>query len=207
MTKFLTEHDLNIELAKLISTAKQKIILISPVIKLHKQFVPILEKKSADHKFRITIVFGRQEEDISKSMSAEDFAFFKQLKNIEIRHEKWLHANYYANESSAILSTMNLYDHSHDHHLETGIFLNRSLFRAGLNANLGDDAWKYFESVAGGAKVVFRKSPTFKRVYLGLSKRYVDSTVELDELSNAFESKRPNGKIPTKDAVLPGIAI
>jgi len=201
MTKFLTEQDLNHEFAKLISTAKQKIILISRIIKLHERFISLLKKKSDDRKFEITIVFGNSEGDISKSMKAEDFDFFRQFKNIEIRHDEWLHTNYYANESSAILTSMNLYDYPHDNYLETGIFLKRSLFRAGLDAGPGDDAWKYFETVARQAKVVFRKSPKFKVKYFGLSKRYVDSTVDIDDLSNAFnnEPSNGNGKIQLKD--------
>ena len=193
MTKFLTEQDLNPELAKLISTGKQKITLISPVINLHERFISIMKKKLDNYRFKITLVFGRNEGDISKSMNVENFDFFRQFRNIEIRHQRWLHTDYYANESSAILTSMNLYDYSHDNNLETGIFLNRSLFRLGLDASPADDAWRYFETVVKQAKVVFRKTPKFKKTYFGLSKRYVDSTVDIDDLSHAYAKKQFNG--------------
>lgn len=77
--------------------------------------------KNDNPELEIIVVFGKNEDDISKSMSQEDFNFFKEFPNIEIRYEKRLHAKYFANEENAILTSMNLYGYSQDNNIEFGI--------------------------------------------------------------------------------------
>ena len=66
-------------------------------------------------------MFGKNEQDPSKSMKLEELDFFKEFSNIEIKYEKRLHAKYYANDYSAILTSMNLYSHSQDNNIEAGV--------------------------------------------------------------------------------------
>ena len=75
----------------------------------------------------IIVVFGKNEDDVSKSMKIDDIRFFAEFPNIEIRHEKRLHAKYYANESSALITSMNLYSFSQDNNIEAGILTKASL--------------------------------------------------------------------------------
>ena len=109
MAKFLTGNELNSELEKILEGAEEQIILISPYIKLHDRYASTLRTKLNNHKLEITIVFGKNEDDMSRSMKQDDFNFFKEFPNIQIRYEKRLHAKYYASESAAILTSMNLY--------------------------------------------------------------------------------------------------
>ncbi len=60
-------------------------------------------------------------------MKQDDFNFFKEFPNIQIRYERRLHAKYYSNESSAILTSMNLYTYSQDNNIEAGVLTNGSL--------------------------------------------------------------------------------
>jgi hypothetical protein len=92
MAKFLTGNELNLELEKLFERADEQIILISPYIKLHDRYISSLRTKKENSDLEIIIVFGKNEEDLSKSMKEEDFNFFKEFPNIEVRYEKRLHA-------------------------------------------------------------------------------------------------------------------
>ncbi|QOW10173.1 hypothetical protein Q73A0000_07255 [Kaistella flava (ex Peng et al. 2021)] len=125
MATFLTGNDLNAQLENLFEYADDYIILISPYIKLHDRYASALKAKKDNPNLKITVVFGKNEDDFSKSMKQEDFNFFKDFPNIEIRYEKRLHAKYYANESAAILTSMNLYNFSQDNNIEAGVLTNK----------------------------------------------------------------------------------
>ncbi len=178
MAKFLTGNELNSELEKLFEGAFFEIILISPYVKLHDRYAASLLTKKKDDEIKITIVFGKNEDDISRSMKQEDFNFFKEFPNIEIRYEKRLHAKYYSNENYAILTSMNLYNFSQDNNIEAGIMTKTNLL--GKVGNLltnvaGEDNFEgaastYFERVIEQSDLLFKKVPEYETKYLGISK-------------------------------------
>ncbi|MFV0606702.1 MAG: hypothetical protein ACK5NK_12765, partial [Niabella sp.] len=141
--------------------------------------------------FKIIVVFGKNEDDFSKSMKQEDFNFFKDFPNIEIRYEKRLHAKYYANESSAILTSMNLYNFSQDNNIEAGVLTNRKGILGSITSQdtLENDAAVYFQRVIEQSDLLFLKEPKFESTMLGLSKRYTNSIIETDKLSDFFNNK------------------
>jgi len=198
MAKFLTGNELNSELEKLFERADEQIILISPYIKLHDRYASTLRTKKDNPKIEIIIVFGKNEEDLSRSMKQEDFNFFKEFPNIEIRYEKRLHAKYYSNESSAILPSMNLYNFSQDNNIEAGVMTKATLL-GNLASNLmtnvtGEDsfdrtAWTYFSRVIEQSDLLFKKVPEYESTMLGLSKKYVSSKTEVDKLTDFFANR------------------
>jgi hypothetical protein len=198
MAKFLTGNELNTELEKIFERADEQIILISPFIKLHDRFISTLRTKKDNHKLEIIIVFGKNEEDLSKSMKQEDFNFFKEFPNIQIRYERRLHAKYYANESSAILTSMNLYTYSQDNNIEAGV-LTKATLLSNLASNFmtnvtGEDsfdnqAWTYFKRVIDQSDLLFQKTPQYESVMLGLTKKYKESKIEEDKLTEFFADK------------------
>src|SRR5260221_14709382 len=121
MAKFLTGDNLNLEVREIIDYAREELFIISPFIKLHDRIKDALKEKSEEDDLEIVIVFGKNENDKSKSLSFDDLSFLKTFPNIEIRYEKRLHAKYYANERKAILTSMNLYDFSQNNNIEFGI--------------------------------------------------------------------------------------
>lgn len=195
MAKFLTEHELNTELGKIFERADEQLILISPYIKLHDRYISLLRTKKENPKLEIIIVFGKNEEDISKSMKEDDFNFFKEFPNIEIRYERRLHAKYYANETSAILTSMNLYSYSQDNNIEAGVMTKATLlgnFATKLwDGEEGFDvtAWKYFERVIEQSDLLFSRTPQYESAMLGLTKKYKTSINEVDQLSEFFADK------------------
>ncbi|MBK7959709.1 MAG: hypothetical protein IPK03_17495 [Bacteroidetes bacterium] len=192
MAKFLTGNELNSELEKILEKATNWIVLISPYIKLHDRYASTLRSKKDNPDLEITVVFGKNEDDLSKSMKQEDFNFFKEFPNIEIRYEKRLHAKYYANESSAILTSMNLYNYSQDINIEAGVltkFTHLGNIASNLitnvtgEDNLDNSAWSYFARVIEQSDLLFKKVPEFESTMLGFSKKYISSKTEIDLLS------------------------
>lgn len=191
MAIFSTGNDLNARLEDLFEFANEYIILISPYIKLHDRYASALRAKRENYDLKITVIFGKNEDDFSKSMKQEDFTFFKDFPNIEIRYEKRLHAKYYANENSAILTSMNLYNFSQDNNIEAGVFTNKKgiLGNIASQDTLENDAADYFKRVIEQSDLLFLKKPKFESTMLGLSKRYINSVIEIDKLSDFFNNK------------------
>lgn len=188
MAKFLEGNDLNAGLENLFENAKKSLILISPYIKLHQRYISVLKNQINEHDLKITIVFGKNEDDLSKSMQEDDFNFFKSFPNIEIRYEKNLHAKYYANDESAIITSMNLYSFSQDNNIEAGILLKSSLVGFGTGDNsLDEEAWDYFKRVIQHSELLFKKEPTYESGFLGITKKYKSSTIHTDKLTDFFE--------------------
>jgi RNA polymerase-binding transcription factor DksA len=186
MARFLKGNDLNAELEKIFETAEQNIILISPYIKLHERYKSSLLTKLHNENIEITVLFGKNENDMSRSMKQEDFDFFKQFPNIEILHEERLHAKYYANESKAILTSMNLYGYSQNNNIEAGILIENSLTK---DKNIDNETWEYFKTVLEQAELLFEKRPVFEKKNFFNSTKYIKSKVEIDKLSDFFNNK------------------
>ena len=105
MAQFLYGNGLNAALADLFKNAEEYLVLISPYIKLHERYKDELKSKLSVPNFQIQILFGKNEEDRSKSINDKDIEFFKTFANVEIRYEKRLHAKFYYNEKASILTS------------------------------------------------------------------------------------------------------
>lgn len=196
MAKFLEGNELNSELGKIFKNAENKLILISPYIKLHHRYADELKTRVNDDKLQITVVFGKNEKDLTKSLTAEDLEFFKQFPQIEIRYEKRLHAKFYANDFSQILTSMNLYDFSQDENIEVGVKTEFSVINnlasnlISREGNVDQEAWSYFTKVIENSELLFQRIPEYENGLLGLTKKYKGSKTTLDKISEHF-SKFP----------------
>ena len=194
MAEFLKGNQLNSALEIIFEKANKQLILISPFVKLHSRFIDILKWKKNNDKLKIIVVFGKNEDNISKSLEESDFNFLRELPNIEIRYEPRLHAKYYANDSTALQSSMNLYDYSQNHNIEVGIQTKSSLLGTLTGNVLGDsfdkEAFEYFNHVIENSELLFQRIPYYKEEVFGLSKKYVYSETEIDELSHQFQVKK-----------------
>lgn len=195
MAKFLTGNKLNSAVEDILENADFQLILISPYIKLHDRYKSALKSKKDQYDLEIILVFGKNEDDISKSMKIDDLQFFTEFPNIEIRHEKRLHAKYYANDRSALITSMNLYSFSQDNNIEAGILTKASLLSnltGGLLANFsgGDsfdmEAFDYFGRVIQQADLIYKKVPVFESSLMGLKKNYKGSRIETNKIDDFF---------------------
>lgn len=182
MAKFVTGNDLNAELSKIFKEAESELYLISPYIKLHNRIKDELKDKMDMPGLAVTVVFGKNENDLRKSLSLDDLEFFMQLPNITVCYEPRLHAKYYANEHTGLITSMNLYDFSQDNNIESGVMTKASLMGGGLDT----DALDYFVKVAERSEVIYKKEPVYEKIMLGMSKKYSGSEVRIDNLETYF---------------------
>ena len=194
MAEFVEGSLLNLRLEELIKEAESHIILISPFIKLHPQIRDLLKSKKEDPNILVSIVFGKNEDDITESLHKADFEFFKEFANIEIRYNPRLHAKYYANENKAILSSMNLHEYSQNNNIEFGVVVDKqgvlALKGRLLNDVLDADAFNFFDDVIESSEVKFIREPRpkLKDKLIKLRKgAYTHSETTIDELSKLFK--------------------
>lgn len=206
MAKFVKGSELNHEIDSLFENALNELIIVSPFIKLHNRQKDALRDKINDPKFKLILVFGKNESDKRRSLSQDDFEFFKQFANVQIYYEPRLHAKYYANDDKGILSSMNLYEYSQNNNIEFGIVtaiasgLDR-LKEKVIGIELDNDAWQYFNSVIERSEFIFHNEPVYESNMLGLSKKYIGSEVRVDLLTDELSKAKKVSKVkPNKPA-------
>ena len=206
MAKFVKGNGLNAEIESIFDEAEGQLTIISPFIKLHKRFKDSLKSKINNPKLEVQLVFGKNESNKSKSLSSEDFEFFKQFANVRIYYEPRLHAKYYANQTAAVLSSMNLYEYSQNNNIEFGIVTQREmgldrLKEKVMGVELDNDAWQYFNSVVEGSELLYFNEPVYESNMLGLSKKYIRSEVRVDLLTEELSKAKRVSKVkPNKPA-------
>jgi hypothetical protein len=182
MPKFLNRFQLTEELEKIISEAKESLILISPYFKLNDLIIKALEKHKLKNKFSLIIVYGKNEENKQKSLSDSDLDFFKSFNNVEIRYHKRLHAKIYVNEYNCLLTSMNLHDFSMKENIEFGI-LTKSSF---LPGSLDSEAYQFCEYIVEKSQIEFKKEVQKKKSFFGLFTKYGNAVVEVEEKRNGY---------------------
>jgi len=200
MAKFVKGNGLNAEIESIFDEAEGQLTIISPFIKLHKRFKDSLKSKINNPKLEVQLVFGKNESNKSKSLSSEDFEFFKQFANVKIYYEPRLHAKYYANQTAAVLSSMNLYEYSQNNNIEFGIVTHREmgldrLKEKVMGVELDNDAWQYFNSVVEGSELLYFNEPVYESNMLGLSKKYIRSEVRVDLLTEELSKAKKVSKV------------
>ncbi|MDA9864120.1 phospholipase D-like domain-containing protein [Flavobacteriales bacterium] len=200
--EFLTGHKLNAAIEDVIRTAEVELLIVSPYIKLHERYIEALKTLHDKPEVKVTLLFGKAHGDKTVTFHKDSIAFFKSLPNIEIAHRKNLHAKFYANEESSVMTSMNLYAYSQDVNIETGYSIDTSLSTDQAIA-AQTFAWNHFFEVFDGADEMFNKEAQFESRLLGLSKKYTGSEVTLDNLDEtgnlsdggpAIRKRKPRAK-------------
>lgn len=133
MAKFLNRFESTDALKKIILEADRQLILISPYIKLNADLKKALNTHLNKPELELIVVYGKNEEDNRKSISDEDFSYFKTFSNISIRYHKRLHAKMYANDLQCLTTSMNLHNYSLKENIETGILTEFKLLDIASN--------------------------------------------------------------------------
>ena len=211
MAKFISGGDaVSHEVQKIVENAEQHLMLISPYIKLHHRLISSLKSKRDEPNFEVIIVFGKNENDKSKSISASDLEFFKSFVNVKIYYEKHLHAKYYANETTAILCSMNLYDYSQNNNIEAGIlmqgsslknFTNNLVYNVTGSESLDMESTEFFFKVIDRADLIYHNEPQFESQFLGLTHKYVGSKVQVNKLDELFGQRKLASEINQEASV------
>jgi phosphatidylserine/phosphatidylglycerophosphate/cardiolipin synthase-like enzyme len=119
MAKFLNTSAINYFLEELIKDAKDRLILISPFLKLNDRMKELLADKNR-LKIDVRIVYGKSE------LQPEEINWLKELTYIRTSFCKNLHAKCYLNEELCIITSLNLYEFSQINNNEMGILIRRT---------------------------------------------------------------------------------
>lgn len=192
MSKFLTGPDLEEAITSIIWDAKDILLIMSPFIKLDDYFIKLFNNHENNEKLRIVIVFGKNQQDISKSLSLIDYNFFKKFKNITIVYVPNLHAKYYGNEKKGMITSINLYDHSFKNNIEFGVYSEIPFLNLGISKSADMDAWETCWDIIENNEVIFAKRPVYEKGFLSslTGKKYIESRILYDVTDNIYLSRR-----------------
>lgn len=168
MARFLNHRSLSREIISLFEEAEEGISIVSPFIKLHPDIKRVLRNKMDDDDFFIQVMYGKNESNLTRSLSVADLEFFKEFQNVYIHYRENLHAKYYANENKSIISSINLHEYSIQNNIEVGILLERRFLGIGGDNSIDDEAFEYFERIFDNSKPVFIKEVKKKKHFFGL---------------------------------------
>lgn len=118
MAKFLDTTGVSYHLQQLINRANERLILISPFLKINDRIKQSLEDKNR-MKIDIRVVYGKNE------LQPEENNWLKSMQSIRSSFCKDLHAKCYLNEKEAIITSMNLYEFSQVNNNEMGIYIEK----------------------------------------------------------------------------------
>lgn len=118
MAKFLDTTGISYHLQQLINKANEKLVLISPFLKINERIKQSLEDKNR-MKIDIRVVYGKNE------LQPEENNWLKSMSSIRSSFCKDLHAKCYLNENEAIITSMNLYEFSQINNNEMGILIEK----------------------------------------------------------------------------------
>lgn len=118
MATFLNTSATNYYLEELIKTASERVVLISPYLKLNDRVKELLEDKDR-LKIDVRIVYGKSE------LQPAEINWLKELTFVRTSFCKNLHAKCYISEDSCIISSLNLYEFSQVNNNEMGVLINR----------------------------------------------------------------------------------
>jgi len=119
MAKFLNTSATNYYLEEMIKGAKDRLILISPFLRLNDRIRELLEDKNR-LKIDVRIVYGKSE------LQPEEVNWLKALPYVRTSFCKNLHAKCYLNEELCIITSLNLYEFSQVNNNEMGILIART---------------------------------------------------------------------------------
>lgn len=118
MAKFLNTSATNFYLEELIKNAKERLILISPYLRLNDRIKELLEDKNR-LKIDIRIVYGKSD------LHPDEIKWMQKLEYVRLSFCKNLHAKCYMNEAECIISSLNLYEFSQVNNNEMGISVRK----------------------------------------------------------------------------------
>jgi len=119
MAKFLVTKGISYYLEELVKNAKERLILVSPYIKMDKKLKELIEEQNR-LKLDIRIIYGKSD------LQPDEDAWFKSIQSVRLSFCQDLHAKCYLSENTAIITSMNLYEFSEINNHEMGIYVAKA---------------------------------------------------------------------------------
>ncbi len=189
MAKFITGVELEEAIYDIIWNAEETLLIVSPFIRLDDYFKTLFKKHLNNPNLHIVIVFGKNENDVKRSLSKSDFDYFKSFMNISVVYVPNLHAKYYGNEHKGVITSINLYDFSFKNNIEFGVYSEYNIVLNSFVNNTDTAAWDTCFKIAEDNESVFIKRPVFEKKMFSVlrGKSYIKSDI-LHDVTNKFYS-------------------
>ncbi|WP_324025585.1 phospholipase D family protein [Maribacter sp. BPC-D8] len=137
MAKFLNTRKAVSEIEDLIRNAETRLILISPYLKLSKDFKQLLTYRNSKDKIT-TVIFGKQE------LNPKEMKFLQGLRFVILKYNQDLHAKCYLNDDTMIITSLNLYEFSMNNNKEMGVLID---LNDETDKELFEDAYKEIDFI------------------------------------------------------------
>ena len=118
MAEFLNTSATTFRLEELIKSAGERLILISPYLKVNPRIRELIEDRDR-MKIDIRFIYGKSE------LHPDVVGWLESLPSVRASYRQNLHAKCYLNEARAIITSMNLYEFSQVNNDEMGILIDR----------------------------------------------------------------------------------
>lgn len=119
MAKFINTKKAVSEIDELIRNAGERLILISPYLKLSKDFKELLTYRNSKDKIT-TVIFGKQE------LNPDEMKFLQSLRFVILKYNEDLHAKCYVNDDKMVITSLNLYQFSMANNKEMGVLIDKN---------------------------------------------------------------------------------
>lgn len=175
MAEFLTTAEISARLQKIIRESDDRLVLISPYLKINPRIKELLAQKSQT-RTHVRVIYGKSE------LQPEEQEWIDANPHIELFYRKSLHAKCYLNEKEALLSSMNLYEFSEQNNDEMGIVVSNTPDRRGSDRTLYRRILQEADHIADLSEKI-REAPTRDRPkgLGGLVRRIAKDTLSIAE--------------------------
>jgi len=119
MAKFINTRKAVSEIEELIKNAGEKLMLVSPYLKLSKDFKELLTYRNSKEKVS-TVIFRKQE------LNSDEMRFLQGLCFVSLKYNEDLHAKCYANDDKMVITSLNLYEFSMANNKEMGVLIDKN---------------------------------------------------------------------------------
>jgi len=119
MAKFINTRKAVSEIEDLIKNAGERLILVSPYLKLSKDFKELLTYRNSKDKIT-TVIFGKQE------LNPDEMKFLQGLRFVILKYNEDLHAKCYVNDDKMVITSLNLYEFSMANNKEMGVLIDKN---------------------------------------------------------------------------------
>jgi PLD-like domain len=117
MAEFLDTTAISYQLERLLKSAKRRMVLISPYLKLRPRVRELIED-AARLGVQVQIVYGKREQ-------CDEVERLRAINRVSVTFCKNVHAKCYLNEDYGMVTSLNLYDFSQANNQEMGILFAR----------------------------------------------------------------------------------
>jgi phosphatidylserine/phosphatidylglycerophosphate/cardiolipin synthase-like enzyme len=119
MAKFLTTSGINYLIEEIVKSARERIILVSPYLRLNDRIKELLSS-GYQPDVDIQIIYGKRELD------AREQQWLNSVPHIRTRFCQNLHAKCYLNENMCVITSLNLHLFSQQNSNEMGVMIKRA---------------------------------------------------------------------------------